>query len=1189
MLPVSAIESQARGRSPCAFRKDLRLSGARSRRALALILLAALFVAPAAIAGDARGAGGAGDSGGARGSSGVPGDAGSVPEPATGADSASAPAECFGAGCARAVLPSPAPGDTLRLPHRLVSAASLTLCAEERCFTQGVDYEVLPVAGAIVWLAPALPDEAPLVAEYRYLPLALAGKWGRSASTRAETLATVAAPERPSRLLPPGALLEVGGSKTFSVEFGSSRDAKLEQSLDLSLRGRLAEKVQVRAVLTDRATPLQPEGTSAELADLDQVLIEVDAPIASLRLGDVRTEQQGFAFTSHQREMEGMTVRAGRQEGPRAGGAFGRGLGRHMHLEFFGQEDKQGPYRLLAEDPALASTGRLPGEDAVIVAGSERVWLGGERLDRGEQSDYTIDYDSGELWFMPRRSISSVSEIRVDFQVREGAFDRDYASFSATSGDSGLGAAISWMRERDDPERSAALGLSPEEKEALALAGDDADAIGGGVTPDSLGDYALVEADTLAAEFYLYIAEDLDPGRYLSRYRVSFTDVGEGEGDYQQRTSPLGNIYYAYQGRKEGRFVPGRRISSPELRDVVSFKAGGPLAAGLSLSAEGALSQHDRNTLSGSGDSDNQGGALAIQSSWKLGRLWGGREDRVELRFAGRHVAERFSPPEPLVVGFEARRWNASADSVLVGEDRRSALGLTVRPGARLTLGAEWENLSTGNRFAGDRLHASARRDGRVNAQADVWESRTEEDGVPGQARRWKSALGWSGAWAIGTNFEMERLLRGAGGAESGEEFELYGLRAETPEVLKGLKAAVTTELRRDSDWRDGRRANAGDRRLYQTEVDYRAGSTLAHALYARRVHTGRPGEADTGSDLADWSLSHRATGSMSGEWRGRITTSENRLRIEQLQYVGGQGGHYDSLGYYTGEGDYELHYEPGDSVALETRIESVVRLSGRPFGKTGSGEGVLSGFETTLFGRVELSSGERLGALLESPAEILAGGDESRKHDRLTRGELTWKGRSGLPVPTLRLEARRGRERTPLGSLRRREGDEAVCELLWTVRSGIRGRLEYGLEREEEGVFWESGARSFDRRNAGKLAAEASWNLLRPLTVKVGGEGEDERFLPADEERRLYRAAWSVVAEPFSASRLEVGLERRWADNDIAGYSPFLLERPGWRLTCSGSFRPRPGLTGTLWIRVDHDDDRDAVVTGRMEARAYF
>ena len=789
------------------------------RPARGLLLLVALVLLPAA---------GAPETGRALGpetapslSTGAPSDSGSGEEDGEAgggaAESARDPSPApesqaiareYRAGGVEARFALPAPGDTLRLAHRRISSASLSVRLGDRRFEPDVDYRLLAWPGEIIWLAtvraaagdslssPTAGDS--LLVTYRYLPLPLTGFWGRRLAAMPETLAASSVPVVAERGLPPGARLDIGGSKTFSVEFGNRRDAKLEQSLDLTVRGQLAENVKVRAVLTDRATPLQPEGTTAELSDLDQVLIEVDAPRAALRLGDVSTEQRGFTFVQHRREMEGLTLRAGKEGGARGTGAFGRGLGRHLSLQFFGEDGKQGPYRLLTRLPDGASGERRPGEDAIVVAASERVWLDGVRLQRGEDADYTIDYDSGELWFTPRRPIGSVSEIRVDLQAREGAFDRDYTALTATSGDSALGASVAWVHEQDDAERSAAAGLTDAEADLLHLAGDRPDAVGGGVTPDSLGDYALVEADSVEAPFFLFVREEPDPERYGSRFDVTFSDVGEGEGDYTRAVSGLGATYFAYAGRKHGRYLPGRRLPLPERRDVVALRAGGPLGGGLSLEAEGALSQYDRNTLSSIDDGDNQGGALSVKGDWLLARLWGGRPDLVELTFQGRSVQRDFSSPEPLSDPFEYRHWNASADSLLDGRDRRGAVGLIVRPLEGTSVAGDWEKLSTPGGFDGDRWHLGAARRGRISADADLWEARTEEAGTPGRTRRVRGNAGWNGAWGLGAGFESEELLRGDAGAESGTAFDRVVVNGTMAPVVSGLQARMEAELRRD-------------------------------------------------------------------------------------------------------------------------------------------------------------------------------------------------------------------------------------------------------------------------------------------------------------------------------------------------------------------------------------------------------
>src|SRR6185503_15242980 len=71
---------------------------------------------------------------------------------------------------------------------------------------------------------------------------------------------------------PAGASLNFTGNKTVTVDFGSSQDAFLRQSLDLAVSGSLAPGVQLTGVLSDRNTPLSASGSTQDLQSLDRVL-----------------------------------------------------------------------------------------------------------------------------------------------------------------------------------------------------------------------------------------------------------------------------------------------------------------------------------------------------------------------------------------------------------------------------------------------------------------------------------------------------------------------------------------------------------------------------------------------------------------------------------------------------------------------------------------------------------------------------------------------------------------------------------------------------------------------------------------------------------------------------------------------------------------------------------------------------
>ena len=84
-----------------------------------------------------------------------------------------------------------------------------------------------------------------------------------------------------------GTDLTLTGNKTIAVDFGSSQDAFLRQSLDLAVSGTLAPGVELTGALSDRNTPLGAAGATQDLQSLDRVLIELKAPRGSAALGDV--------------------------------------------------------------------------------------------------------------------------------------------------------------------------------------------------------------------------------------------------------------------------------------------------------------------------------------------------------------------------------------------------------------------------------------------------------------------------------------------------------------------------------------------------------------------------------------------------------------------------------------------------------------------------------------------------------------------------------------------------------------------------------------------------------------------------------------------------------------------------------------------------------------------------------------
>ena len=261
--------------------------------------------------------------------------------------------------------------------------------------------------------------------------------------------------------------LTTQGSISRGIVVGNNQNSVLNSELDLRITGKLSEKVSLRASIQDANIPLQESGYSQRLDEFDQVFIELFSDNWKIRAGDVDLVNDNSFFGRFSKRVQGLSINAKLNHPESATNLFAAGAlvrGQFNSTQFIAQEGNQGPYKLTGPNDELY---------VLIVSGSETVYVNGVDLERGENSDYIINYNAGEIIFNPTFPITSEMRVTVDYQFSERYYSRlvVYGGANYTSDKLKIGASI--YSESDSKNSPLSQNLSPEQVEILSEAGDD--------------------------------------------------------------------------------------------------------------------------------------------------------------------------------------------------------------------------------------------------------------------------------------------------------------------------------------------------------------------------------------------------------------------------------------------------------------------------------------------------------------------------------------------------------------------------------------------------------------------------------------------------------------------------------------------------------------------------------------------
>jgi len=658
----------------------------------------------------------------------------------------------------------------LRLSH------SFLLVGSERVFAdsirlQGSEYYELDYRSGNLFVKSRRPpvktsEHISILIVYKYLPFTFREYYRhRELLVRTDSITkqkTVAVQSSPLFNLDDafGGNMQKSGSIFRGFTVGTNRDMSLNSGFRLQFAGKLSDDVDIVAALTDENSPLQPEGNTQTLQEIDNVFVQVKSQNYSATLGDFYFDLGGGEFSKTNRKLQG--AEGGfKFEGTSLSGsgtvAAATARGKFANQQFAGLEAVQGPYRLY---------GKNNERNIIVIAGTDRVFLNGELLVRGESNDYSIDYGASEITFSTKRLITSASRIAVDFEYSDRNFTRN---FTAVQSKTQLFAnttefTVTYLREGDDPEAPIDISLTDGDKDLLKKGG-----AAGATKPGStyvgidsstgLGKGSYVLSDTVISgdslTFFMYA-----PYTPLSLYTVSFSYVGDGMGDYIRKT--LGN--YLYVGKGGGQYLPIVILPVPQLTQLADVRAMIHPSKALEIDAEAAGSSFNANRFVPDGSATLSGGAINLKTVYapKDIRLGSASFGDLQLSLSERYVDENFSPLDRIDDVEFARRW--SLDSTVKvqssSEEIRDA-SIQYIPVHALIMSGSYGTNDRGKQFSAERKSFSAgfRADSLPTAEYSV-ESVDNNDYLSATQSSWlrQKAVG-SYRWQVfepGILFEQE-------------------------------------------------------------------------------------------------------------------------------------------------------------------------------------------------------------------------------------------------------------------------------------------------------------------------------------------------------------------------------------------------------------------------------------------------
>ncbi len=494
-------------------------------------------------------------------------------------------------------------------------------------FIQNIDtsfYSLDYINAVINWKKPAGTDSVNI--QYRVFPLKLNSMAHRYLYDSIRNNFIAEKPKRFGNQRTDNSLLNFGnltynGSFGRSLSVGNTQDAVFNSQLNLQINGIIGDSIQIAAAITDNNIPIQPDGTTQQLNEFDKILLQFKKRDWEINLGDIDLRRNNAYFLKFYKRLQGISyeqnfnINKNIKNNLLISGAIAKGKFARNILAV--QEGNQGPYRLEGNNNELYF---------VVLAGTEKVFIDGVQMQRGEDQDYIINYNTAEVTFTPKQMITKDRRVQVEFEYADRNFLNSmlYGSNTISFGKK-FTFNVSAYSNGDAKNSPINQTLDTRQKQFLANIGDSVQNAFypiAGVDSFSSTKILYKKIDTiyngLHDSVYVYSTNKTD-----AKYDLSFVEVGVNRGNYILSSSAANGKVYQWMapqnGVLQGSYEAAAFLVTPKQQQVISVGGEYKINDNTVVTAELASSKYNINTFSEKQKNDDIGYAGRIVFTKKTG------------------------------------------------------------------------------------------------------------------------------------------------------------------------------------------------------------------------------------------------------------------------------------------------------------------------------------------------------------------------------------------------------------------------------------------------------------------------------------------------------------------------------------------------------------------------------------------